>query len=537
MYVLSASQMQRVDAETIERVCPGIELMERAGTGCARFLLHEYGREGDEPVRAVVFCGGGNNGGDGFVIARELAQAGWRVAAYALREPERLPPDAARNHQRLVELSRACEGLVLHDAGEADWIARAVEDADEADVIVDALLGTGTRGAPRGATLDAIRIANDSPAPVVSVDIPSGVSGETGEAAGEAIVAAHTLTIGAPKVGLLFHPGRYLAGHVHVIDIGFPEDIVARHADGVFLLDVQEAAAHLPFRAPDTHKFDAGTLVVLAGSRRYRGAALLCAEAALRSGCGMVYLGVPESIAEALDVALREAIVVPLPETDAGTIAPGAADALGDVLPRAHALAIGPGLGRDDETARAVEALLEATDHPVVLDADGLVAFAGRADALARLAEGREVVVTPHDGELERLLGQTPPGAALERIAFARETAERLGVALVHKGAPALVAGEGDDGLAAVYVNASGCDALATGGTGDVLTGFVGGMLAQGAQALDAACAAVFLHGRAGDAAAAQLGRRGVTAGDLLWSFGETMRALERLAGERSPLD
>ena len=560
MYVLTASQMQRVDAETIDRVCPGIELMERAGTGCARFLLHAYGGHatGDDErspagagaadaaradthrgeraaPRAAVFAGGGNNGGDGFVVARVLARAGWRVSVHVLRDPSRLPPDASRNHRRLVELARTCDHLVVHEADEADWIPRAVEDADEADVIVDALLGTGTRGAPRGATLDAIRIVNDAPAPVVSIDVPSGVSGETGEAPGEAVVATHTLTIGVPKVGLLFHPGRYLAGRVHVIDIGFPEDIVARHADRLLLLDVQEAAARLPWRAPDTHKFDAGTLMVLAGSRRFRGAALLCAEAALRSGCGMVYLGVPEGIAPAIDVALREAIVVPLPETPAGTLAVGALDVLGDVLGRAHALAVGPGLDRHDETDRFVDALLDASDHPVVVDADAVAAFAGRADALAAHARDRALVVTPHDGELRRLLGDAPPRPPLERIAFAREAASRLGATLVHKGAPALVAGDGDDGPGCVYVCASGSDALATGGTGDVLTGFVGGMLAQGAEGLDAALVATFLHGRAGDTAAAQLGRRGVVAGDLLWAFGETLRALERLAGERSP--
>jgi NAD(P)H-hydrate epimerase len=371
-----------------------------------------------------------------------------------------------------------------------------------------------------------IEFANSLSVPLVAVDIPSGVNGTSGDAPGEAVVADHTVTIGAPKLGLLFHPGKSYAGEVTVVDIGFPDEIIEKHGSGVYLLDRIEAAWRLPFRAPDTHKFSAGTLLLIAGSNQYRGAALLAGEAALRMGCGMVYLGVPDSIRSQIDVGLREAITFSLPETPDGTVSPDAAAVIAPYLERADAVAIGPGMGRNEETDRFVRDFVTACSKPVVLDADAITAFAGKGDLLQQLASPS--VITPHSGELKRLLASDIPTSPPDRVAATMELAERLGVTLLHKGAPSLVAGPGEG----LWINASGNSALASGGTGDVLTGLVGGLMAQGADPTGAASTACFLHGRAGEFAAEDHGVRGVIASDLLLYLGGAVLELEAIAGE-----
>ncbi|HEX5132626.1 MAG TPA: NAD(P)H-hydrate dehydratase, partial [Candidatus Krumholzibacteria bacterium] len=403
------------------------------------------------------------------------------------------------------------------------------------------LFGTGIAGAPRGRAAEMIALINQTGArgiPVVSVDIPSGVDGNTGQVPGDAVQAVQTLTIGAPKTGLLFYPGRTRVGAVGVIDIGFPDAIVEKHSDPLYLLDDNEAALRLPARAPDIHKYEAGTLLVIAGSEQYRGAALLTAEAALRGGCGMVYLAVPECIHREMG-ALREAIIVPLPQTVAGTIAPSTANAvLKPYLEKADAVAMGPGLGRNDDTDAFVREFVLSAGKPVVVDADALTAFAGNSADFKKTKT--PIVITPHDGEMQRLVGEQPPTSPLDRIKFARTQANKLGVTLLLKGAPTLIASPNGS----VWVAGSGTNALATGGTGDVLTGLVGSALAQTvgatrreapgpsadlqpAQVADAACVACFLHGRAGELAARSRGVRGVIAGDLLAALGPALVALE----------
>jgi NAD(P)H-hydrate epimerase len=359
---------------------------------------------------------------------------------------------------------------------------------------------------------------------VVSIDIPSGVNGTTGEAGGDAVHADITVTISAAKTGLLFHPGRAHAGELHVIDVGFPRAIVEKHAERVFYLDRDAAAEKLPPREPATHKYKAGTVLVVAGSERYRGAALLTAEAALRSGCGMVYLAVPEGIHREIPASLREAIVIPLPQTIDGTIARGAKKSLAPHVEKADAIAIGPGLGRNDETDHFVRDFVAETPKPVVVDADALNALAGHAEILSKMKA--PVIITPHDGELGRLTGDKIPIIALERIEYAARTARKLGVTLVHKGAPTLIAGGNGD----VWINGSGSSALAKGGTGDVLTGLIAGFLAQARppQPLDVACVACFLHGRAAEIESDARGDRGVLASDLFLAVGRAMSELEK---------
>lgn len=523
MRVLTNDQMQEVDAETIDTVCPGLELMERAGRNVAAFVRHKF-----EPDarKAAIFVGSGNNGGDGLVIARYLCEAGWKCSVHLLNPPEKFTPDAAKNHQRFQKILAQNSDAVEFDAHRPDWPDRVAEDTADADILIDAILGTGITGPPRGKALEMIEFVNGLAGPVVAVDIPSGVNGTTGEAAGEAIVADYTVTIGAPKMGLLFHPGKSCAGEVTVVDIGFPEEIISKHAGEVFLLDRIEAAYRMPFRAPDAHKFSAGTLLLIAGSSQYRGAALLAGEAAMRIGAGMVYVGVPASIRPQIDVALREAITFPLPETADGTVAEAAMSAIEPYLKRADAVAIGPGMGRNEETDRFVLQFVAAAARPMVVDADAITAFAGDEGAIGTFSAG--TVLTPHSGELKRLLGMDIPAQAPERIETTLRLANQLGCTLLHKGAPSLIAGPGEG----LWINTSGSSALASGGTGDVLTGMVGGLLAQGAGPMDAACSASFVHGKCGEFAAEDHTVRGVIASDLLLYLGAALLELEAICGE-----
>jgi NAD(P)H-hydrate epimerase len=519
--------MQQVDEETIARICPGIELMERAGRSVSEFVIHKYGGQGR---KAVIFVGPGNNGGDGLVIARILAQSGWTCSAHLLKPADKFTPDARKNYQRFSKVLDENSAARTFDAFRPDWPARVAEDVSDADLLIDAIFGTGVSGAPRGKALEMIELINSSPLPVVSVDIPSGVNGSTGEAPGEAVVADDTVTIGAPKMGTLFHPGKSLAGEVTVVDIGFPAEIIRKYASDVHLLDRLEAASRLPARPPDIHKFKAGTLLLVAGSDRYRGAALLAGEGALRAGCGMVYLGVPAPIRSQIDAELVEAITFELPATAEGTVAAGAVQALAPYLERADAVAIGPGMGRNPETDGFVRDFLCACEKPVVIDADAISAFSGRSEALTRIPA--PAIITPHSGELERLLGTDVPARPPERVVKTAQVADDLGVTLVHKGAPTLVASP-REGL---WINTTGNSALATGGTGDVLTGLVGGFLAQGARPAEAACVACFLHGRAGELAAQEMGVRGVIASDLFLYLGGAMIELEALNGDQPPI-
>lgn len=524
--VLTAAQMQKVDADTIAGGVPGLELMERAGRGVANAILQTFENESGH---AAIFVGPGNNGGDGLVVARLLMDEGWTCSIHLLKPGTECTRDTSDNYRRIVDHSR----LSVFDARAAHWPEQIADDIRHASVVVDSIFGTGFSGAPRDDAARMIEIINQSDTmrriPVVSIDIPSGVNGTTGAVEGEAVRADLTLTIGAAKTGLLFHPGRSYTGELHVIDIGFPEKIIEKHSDRVFYLGRKAAREKMTPRPPDIHKYRAGCVLVIAGSKRYRGAAALTAEAALRSGCGMLYLALPEAVRAKVTGQLREVIFISLPETPGGTIANGVHEELESHLARAHAVAIGPGLDRNDETDAFVRDFVINCPKPIVVDADALSAFAGRAGELKKAKA--PVIITPHDGELARLTGGVVPTTPFDRLAFARTTAQKLGVTLVHKGAPTLIAGP--DG--AVWVNGSGSSALAKGGTGDVLTGFIVSFLAQAVAggragrdtAVDAAGVGCYLHGRAAEIKALERGERGVLASDLFMIVGRAMVELE----------
>ncbi len=511
--LVTGGQMSEIDRLSIEMGVPGAELMERAGAGVVRTLEERW--SGLEDLRVAVVCGKGNNGGDGFVVGRRLAQEGLPAAVYLAAPREQITGDAGHHLERL----EAQAGPVVQPPPEDLTAALS-----EADIVVDALLGTGLRGPPRPTVARLIEAINDCGRPVVAIDLPSGLQADTGEVAGACVRAAVTVTFGLVKVGHLFHPGRAHCGALELVDIGFPDAAIARCPATTHLLTREGIAGLLPRRSPVAHKGSCGTVAVVAGSEGMTGAACLTADAALRAGAGRVRLGAPASLHDILEIKLTEVMTRPLPEVRRSRCL--SLRALGEVerlLEEAQALAIGPGLGRHRETGELVRRLLSRPDlPPAVIDADALYAL---SEGGPPPGPGR--VLTPHAGEFQRLSGCDPVGVAEDPLRLAAEYAASRSVVLVLKGAPTVVAAP--DG--STFVNPTGNDGLATAGSGDVLTGLVAGLLAQGAGSLAAAACAVFVHGLAGDLARDELGPRSMRAGDLAERI---PRAMMEVTGQRA---
>ncbi|HEX6263161.1 MAG TPA: NAD(P)H-hydrate dehydratase [Actinomycetota bacterium] len=500
--VLTAAQMRAADRAAAERGVPVEALMERAGHAVARavaaLLGGTYGR------RIVALCGKGNNAGDAFVAVRLLAAWGAAPAVVSVAGLDELRAAAAANAER------------LRDSG-VPTIAWGTREADRAiaraDVVVDGLFGSRFRGPVEGSWREAIEAVNASPAPVVAVDIPSGVEGDTGAVRGPAVRAEVTVTLAAPKVGVVLYPGAEFAGRVEVADIGIPADLLESE---LALVEPGDVAAILPRRAPEDHKHRSGDVLVVAGSRRMTGAPRLVAEGAARAGAGLVHVAVPEGILPMVQAGLTEAVFLPLPEGPDGSVAASAWGELKKRMDRFDAVAIGPGLTTEGEAPDLVRALVRSSPVPIVADADALNAFAGRAQDLRERAA--DLVLTPHAGEFARLLGADPEE---DRVGMAAAAAADTGAVMVLKGARTLVAPPGGE----VRVNPTGSAALATGGTGDVLAGAIAAYLARGLPPADAATAAVYVHGLAGQVVGRRMGEGG-TAGDVAIAIPAAVEAL-----------
>jgi ADP-dependent NAD(P)H-hydrate dehydratase / NAD(P)H-hydrate epimerase len=502
--VLTPDQASALDRETQATGITAVLLMERAGRAVARAALDVLG--GSYGRRAVIVCGKGNNGGDGLVAARHLARHGVRVAVVAVERLDDLREPSATNVGRLDEAGSV---RVLGFSG-----AALERELGRADIAIDAVFGTGFRGVPEDEWADAIVGLNRSTAPVVAVDIPSGVNGETGAVEGEAVRADLTVSFGAAKVGAVILPGAEFAGTIRVADIGFLDELVRTDT---FLVEAADVAGVLPERTIDTHKRATGVLVVVAGSRDMTGAVRLIAQAAGRIGAGLIQVAVPESILPVVQAGLVEATFLPLPETSRGSVAGSAIGVLLERLQAADALAVGPGLTTDEETVAFVRRIVEGCPVPIVLDADGLTAFSGRASELA--GRTSEVVLTPHVGEFSRLSGISARELAGDRVGHVRALAATTKAVTLLKGSRTLVATP--DGV--VRINPTGGSVLATAGSGDVLTGIVGGLLARGLGAADAASAAAYVHGVAGMFAGRSLGE-GTLASDVVANIPDAVR-------------
>jgi len=520
MFLLSVAQMREVDRRSIEGgFVPGPELMERAGRGIFEIIRRRFG--GRLAGRKVVLlCGKGNNGGDGFVIARRLCEEGAAVTVFLLSPPDSLSADARLAFEKLLPLKPA-----IFPLADAQAQALCASHLSGADLAVDALYGTGLSGKLREPGLSAVRLLNARAALVLSVDVPSGLSADPSRSPVEAVRADLTATIGAPKIGLFEHPGAGAAGEVLTVEIGFPAEVLEAVGDEHRLVDAERARAFLPRFDPAGHKYGRGSVMVLAGSRRYRGAALLSVGAALRSGAGMVYAALPESAVPLAQERHPSAICIALPESAEGFLAPDAFASLAGELPRMDALAVGPGLGREEATLAALRDFLAPLEAPVLLDADALFAYSGRLDELRGHAGPR--LLTPHSGELVGLLGASvaDAGAALAEAAGGD-------VIVLAKGAPTRVKGRGPE----IYTIGAGHSSMARGGTGDLLTGLAGGLLAQGGDPLEALLLAAFLHGEAGRLAGEALGRA-MNSADILDYLVEAWRRVEDPLADRGLWD
>jgi NAD(P)H-hydrate epimerase len=499
----SSAAMRAADQAAIAAGTPGTALMERAGSGLAMIAAHVL-PEG--PI--AILCGKGNNGGDGFVAARLLHAAGRDVRVLTTSVAEDSTGDAAHNLARLAVRPRPFDPAALEGCTGA----------------IDALLGTGVAGAPRGAVARAIRALRASGLPVVACDVPSGVDADTGAIPDPEIVvhAVATVTFAAAKPGLWIAPGKMHAGAVHVIDIGVRAEADAR----IGLLGDDDVLDDLPSRGASSTKFTGGHVVACGGSRGLTGAVCLTAEAAARAGAGYVTACVPRSLEAIFEVKLTEVMTRGLPDAD-GHLFPEAADGVLDAL-AAHGgvLTLGGGLGRTDGALACARAVAVRAAAPLVLDADGLAAFAGEPEALA--ARTAPTILTPHAGELGRLLGTGSDAVQARRLDSVQDAARRTGAIVVLKGDDTLIA----DPDGRVAVSEGGAPALATAGTGDVLAGVCGAFLAAGLQPWHAACAAVRAHVLAGRAAAAPHGPDGVIAGDVVAALAGAIAA-GRYAGRR----
>jgi ADP-dependent NAD(P)H-hydrate dehydratase / NAD(P)H-hydrate epimerase len=513
--VATAEQMQSFDRTAIQSFeIPGLLLMENAGRAFVDALVSECGRV--DGRKALVVCGKGNNGGDGFVIARHLANRGAIVRVILLAKGEDLKGDARTNYA----IARHMAGPKLDIAELSE--ASELEGLPEADILVDAIFGTGFSGDVSGIYRAAIERINSRGWYVAAVDVPSGVSAADGSVGNIAVNASLTVTMGLAKVGHYVGAGADHAGKVVIAEISIPSTAFRTSEPASYRVHAADISARLPARSRRANKYSVGKVFVLAGSRNFIGAPAMCSQAALIAGAGAVVLGIPRSIHATLASKLTEVIIEPLDETSDGTIAESAEADIRKRVEWADSVVIGPGLARQAETDKLILSLVASIQKPLILDADGLNAAATDVSVFNR--RRGETVLTPHTGELGRLTGIGAGEIERSRVESARAAARRFGCVVVLKGAPTATADAGGD----VYLNSTGNPGMATIGAGDVLTGLVAGLRAQGMTSLEAAYSGVFIHGLAGDLGAARLGERSLLALDILEHVPPALVRLEK---------
>ncbi|MBA3070584.1 MAG: NAD(P)H-hydrate dehydratase [Nitrospirae bacterium] len=535
MKVVTAEEMREIDRITIKNYgISGTVLMERAGLAVAEKIkeLFSVQRSGfskklrtpnSEPVKlkVIVLAGGGNNGGDGIVVARNLHEWGWNVKITLLLRENKLNPDCLKQY-KIAKKS----GVPIEFR---DYITE--KDLHSA-LVVDAIFGTGLSKNITGKTAEVILFINASDAPVISVDIPSGISSDTGQIMGEAVRADYTVTFGLPKRGHLLYPGADYTGRFFIEDIGFPEELLHSEKVKTELLEKRDISLLIPERQRYSHKGDYGHVLVIAGSRGKTGAAFMCAKACLRSGAGLVTIGVPESLLDVFQSRVTEEMTLPLPDKGDGTLSSKALEKILEFLfEKADVLAIGPGISVTDDTKKLVRELLLNSTAPAVIDADAINSLEGNKQILKKARS--PIILTPHAGEMARLLQKSEVRSQKsevnlrtiienDRINTAVSFAKETGTYLVLKGVPTVIA----EPEGRVFINPTGNSGMASAGTGDVLTGMVSGFLGQGLNPLEASILGVYMHGLAGDIAAKNKGEHSMIASDITDAIPEAFLSL-----------
>ena len=514
MRILNAAQMREADRRTIQEIgIASLVLMENAGRQVVAAIESRYPDLGERSV--AIVCGKGNNGGDGFVVARTLQQRGVEVSVFVIGRITEIKGDARVNLDILGRIGQT----VVEVADETAWELHGNEITGH-DLIIDAMFGTGLSAPLTGFYETVVADLNEAGVPIVSIDMPSGLSADTSDLIGDAIDATVTVTLGAPKLPLVLPPAESKSGEVVIADIGIPADVFDQ-LDGprIELLTREQMRPLIPARAVDAHKGDFGRVVVVAGSVGKAGAAVLCARGAMRAGAGLVTVASPRSCQPTIAAQAAEYMTEGLDETPDGTVHFAAAAAVLGI--DADVIVAGPGLGRGEGVTTFVRELLDKYDGPLVLDADALNAFADEPSLLVG-REGRDLIITPHPGEMARLVGCSVEDLQADRIGIATDFAKRHKLYLVLKGYRTLVVTPD----AKVFVNPTGCPGMATGGTGDVLAGMLAAWLAQLLDAEAACRLAVYLHGSAGELADADSGEVSMTAGDLVDHIGDAILEL-----------
>lgn len=511
MKVVTGEQMREIDRVTIEeRGIAGFELMGRAGRAVARQICERL-----EPESVAIVCGKGNNGGDGFIAAAEFHKRGVEAVVYVLFDPSEARGDAMKAFGAIPD-----EVRVEHPRDMEAFAANLARF----DVVVDAILGTGIKGPVRGPLTEAIEAVNRAGVNIVSVDIPSGLGAgvaQDEDACGPCIQANLTIAIGLPKLVTVLDPGVRTTGLVSIADIGFPGDLLEDPGIETNLLTVEAMRDALPARDPSGHKGTFGRVLILGGSEGMTGAAILAARSAVRSGTGLVYCAYPRPLGVVMESQLVEPVKIPLAGDSPWFVGSQARGAIEEAA-RVDAVALGPGLGLRPETGKFVRTVAREISKPLVIDADALNLLAEDLSVLRN--RDAPTIITPHPGEAGKLLGCSTAQVQSDRLGAARRLSIELDVVAVLKGSQTIVATP--DGQR--YINPTGNTGLAKGGSGDVLTGLIAGLLAQGCEPAEAARLGVFIHGVAADRAAESLGVRAMTPQDVIESLGRAFVFIER---------
>ncbi len=519
MRAVTAEEMAEMDRTAIKDVgIPGVILMENAGRGAAEVMWRYFPELGGK--RVAVLAGGGNNGGDGFVIARHLWQRRVDVVVYCLKKKESYRGDAKINLLIIQKL-----GVPLEETTESEGIATLRKKLADVDIVVDGILGTGLNAPVRGFFRKVIQLVNEMGQQVLAVDLPSGLNASSGLPLNTCIQADVTATFGLPKVGQLVTPGCSFVGHLEVVDIGLPRSVTETADPPHIWLEAGDLAPLVRPRSIASHKGSFGHVLVVGGSVGKTGAGAMVGLGAARAGAGLVTLAVPSSLHGLMEVKLTEVMTEPLPETADQTVAIAALPRLQTLLEGKQALALGPGISLHEETVQVVQQLVESSSCPVVLDADGVTGLVDNLDVLTRARA--PVILTPHPGEMGRLLKRSTAEVQNERLALTKSFSKEYGVTLVLKGARSLISSP----KGRLAINSSGNPGLASGGTGDVLTGLIAGFLAQGLSPFDASCLGVYCHGKAADRLAMRWGDHGLLATDLLPEIPSVLKMLSEQRG------